>query len=68
MINVMMDPQIGYATVNDTYGGKQIQITANPELLNMLQWYRTWGPVFTNPNPAVQATLQDLKTMHAISK
>jgi len=67
MITVMMDPQMGYAVTQQVYGGIQIQINANPELLNMLQWYRTWGPVFNNPNPAVQATLQDLKTMHNIT-
>lgn len=68
MINVRMDPQIGYATTQQVYGGIDIQVNANPELLNMLQWWREWGPVFSNPNPAVQATLHDLKTMHAMSK
>lgn len=63
----MIDPQIGYAMVSEVYGGVQIQINASPELLNMLQWYRTWAPVFENPNPAVQATLQDLRTIHNIT-
>jgi len=67
MITISMDPQLGFAHTQQVYGGIQVQITTNPEILNMLQWYRTWAPVFANPTPAVQATLQELKTMHHIS-
>ena len=63
-----MDPQLGNAYTQQVYGGVQIQITANPEIMSMLTWWREWGPVFANPNPAVQSSLQEVKTLHAISK
>ena len=66
--SVIIESNLGYGSVQDAYGGQQITITTNPELTSMLNWWREWGPVFSNPNPAVQASLQEIKTMHAISK
>lgn len=68
MIEAHVDREIGYATVNPVYGGQQLTIRANPDLISMLAWWQEWRPVFSSTNPAVQASLEEIKLLHQLSK
>jgi hypothetical protein len=64
----MVDPNLGYGTMSDTYGGQQIVITASPELKEMFNWWKEWNAILANPHPSVRASVEELKTLHAITK
>ena len=66
--NFQVDGKLGYGTINDTYGGIQLQIVASPDLHSLLSWWQEWQPVFNSMNPHVQDALQQAKVMHALSK
>ena len=40
--SITVDHQLGYGQMNDVYGGQDIRITVNPELAQMLQWWKEW--------------------------
>ena len=65
---VNVDHQLGYGMINDVYGGQDIRITVNPELAQMLQWWREWGPVFNDGSATVQDALVQARVLHELSK
>ena len=65
---ITLDHQLGYGQMNDVYGGQDIRITVNPELAQMLQWWKHWGPVFNDGSSTVQDALVQAKVLHEIGK
>ena len=64
----MVDHQIGYGTMTDTYGGQELRIGASPELMQLLQWWQKWGPVFSDGSPTVQDALAQARVLHELAK
>jgi hypothetical protein len=65
---VTVDHQLGYGMMNDVYGGQELRITVNPELTQMLQWWKDWGPVFADGSSTVQDALVQARVLHELSK
>jgi hypothetical protein len=63
-----VDHQIGYGQLNDTYGGQEVRITVNPELTQMLQWWKEWGSVFADGSSTVQDALVQARVLHELGK
>ena len=63
-----VDHQLGYGMMNDVYGGQELRITANPELMQLLQWWKQWGPVFNDGSSTVQDALVQAKVLHELNK
>ena len=63
-----VDHQLGYGQMNDVYGGQELRIIANPELIQMLQWWKQWGPVFNDGSSTVQDALAQAKVLHELGK
>lgn len=59
---------MGYGNVKETYGGQEIDIQLIPEIAEMLNWWKQWGPVFANQNPVVTDALQQARVLHDISQ
>jgi len=59
---------LGYATVQDTHGGQDINIALPPELYELVNWWKVWGPVFKSNDPRVIDAVMQAKTMHALTK
>jgi hypothetical protein len=38
--NFIMEPNLGYAQISETYGGQQIQIIASHELQEIIEWWK----------------------------
>ena len=58
--SIQMDPDLGYAVLNETYGGQNITITRSTDMVGLITWWRKWGPLFNSSNPAVQASIEDM--------
>ena len=65
---ITVDHQLGYGIMNDVYGGQDIRITVNPELAQMLQWWKEWGPVFSDGSSTVQDALVQARVLHELGK
>jgi hypothetical protein len=65
---ISVDHQLGYGMMNDVYGGQDIRITVNPELAQMLQWWKEWGPVFSDGSSTVQDALVQARVLHELGK
>jgi len=65
---VRIDTTLGYGNTNEVYGGQELHIQANPELIVLLQWWREWGPIFTSMNDTVKDSLVQTKILHELSK
>jgi hypothetical protein len=65
---ISVDYQLGYGMMNDVYGGQDIRITVNPELAQMLKWWKEWGPVFSDGSSTVQDALVQARVLHELSK
>jgi hypothetical protein len=63
-----VDHQIGYGSLNDIYGGQEMRIHANPELIQLLQWWKHWGPVFADNSATVQDALVQARVLHELAK
>ena len=63
-----VDNHLGYGQINDTYGGQEMRIMANPELMDLLRWWKEWGPVFSDGSATVQDALVQAKVLHEIGK
>jgi hypothetical protein len=59
---------LGWGHAQDAPGGQNIHITMNNELSEMIEWWKEWGPVFTNPNPTVTDALQQAKVLHDVTQ
>ena len=59
---------LGWSTVQDVHGGQEIHIQIPHELNEMVEWWRSWGLVFKNPNPTVTDALQQAKVLHDVSR
>jgi hypothetical protein len=66
--SVRVDTTLGYGNVNETYGGQELHIQANPELTVLLQWWKEWAPVFMSMNDTVKDALTQVKVVHELSK
>ena len=63
-----VDHHIGYGIMNDVYGGQELRITANPELMDLLRWWKEWGPVFNDGSSTVQDALVQARVLHELAK
>lgn len=63
-----VDPTLGHGMINDIYGGVQLQVMANPDIHNLLLWWREWRPVFESKNPSVVDALNQARALHGISQ
>lgn len=59
---------LGWGNAQDTHGGQDIHIQIPHELTKMIEWWKTWGPVFSNPNPTVTDALQQAKVLHDVTQ
>jgi len=66
--NVNIDPFIGYGNTNDVYGGQELRIMASPDLIQMLNWWKQWGPVFNDGSSTVQDALVQARVLHELNK
>ena len=66
--SVRVDSTLGYGNVNETYGGQELHIQANPELMVLLEWWREWSPIFLSMNDTVKDALTQVKVLHELSK
>jgi len=66
---ITVDHNIGYGQM-DTYGNgeQELRITVNPELAQMLQWWKEWGPVFSDGSSTVQDALVQARVLHELAK
>lgn len=63
-----VDHQLGYGMMNDVYGGQELKITINSELMDLLIWWRQWGPVFKDGSETVQDALVQARVLHELAK
>ena len=63
-----VDHQLGYGQMNDVYGGQELKILANPELIDLLRWWKEWGPIFADGSSTVQDALVQARVLHELGK
>jgi hypothetical protein len=65
---ITIDHHLGYGMLNDIYGGQEMRIQVNPELVEVISWWKEWGPVFRDLNPTVTDALVQAKMLHELSR
>lgn len=63
-----VDHHLGYGQMNDIYGGQEIRIVPSPEIMDLLRWWKEWGPVFNDGSSTVQDALVQARVLHELNK
>jgi len=62
------DYRIASCAVNDTQGGQYLQINFTDDMIELIRFWKEWGPVFNSKNPSVVDALKQARIIHEISK
>ena len=62
------DYRIASCDVNDTHGGQYLQINFTAEMIQLIEWWKNWKPVFDSKDPSVMDALQQARVLHEINK
>ena len=66
--NINSDGKFLSVSKNEVYGGVDLNFYAGYQLIEIMQWWEKWGPMFSNPHPTVQEALTHAQTLHAMTK
>ena len=62
------DYRIASLNTMETYGGEQLHLTFSTEMVQLIDWWQEWKPVFESKDPTVVDLLNQAKVLHEISK
>jgi hypothetical protein len=59
---------VAFINIQETHGGQNIDIGFSVEMMELVKFWREWGPVFNSNNPSVMDALNNAKVLHEITK
>jgi hypothetical protein len=59
---------VAFVNIQETHGGQNIDIRFSIEMMELVKFWREWGPVFKSYNPSVIDALNNAKVLHEITK
>jgi len=59
---------VGYINIQETHGGQNIDIRFSMEMMELVTFWKEWGPVFKSNNLSVIDALNNAKVLHEITK
>jgi len=59
---------VAFINIQETHGGQNLQINFTNEMIELVNFWREWGPVFKSHNPSVMDALNNAKVLHEITK
>jgi hypothetical protein len=59
---------VAFINIQETHGGQNIDIRFSIEMMELVNFWREWGPVFKSHNPSVMDALNNAKVLHEITK
>jgi len=59
---------VAYINIQDTHGGQNIDIRFSMEMMELVTFWKEWGPVFKSHNPSVMDALQQARTIYEMTK
>jgi hypothetical protein len=59
---------VAFINIQETHGGQNLQINFTNEMIELVNFWREWGPVFKSNDPSVMDALKQAKVLHEISK
>lgn len=59
---------VAFINIQETHGGQNIDIRFSMEMMELVKFWREWGPIFKSTNPSVLDTLQQARTLHEMTK
>ncbi len=66
-IDLNTDAKFVSVSKNEVYGGVALNFYPGYQMMEIMQWWETWGPMFKNPNPSVREALSHAQTLHAMT-
>ena len=60
--------RIASLTTNDVYGGQQLNCNFTLEMVELINWWQEWKPVFKSKDPTIIDLLNQARTLHEITK
>ena len=60
--------RIAQISTTDTYGGQDFHLTFSTEMIQLIEWWKNWKPVFDSKDPSVMDALQQARVLHEINK
>ena len=58
--------RIASLTTMDTFGGKDLHLTFSTEIIQLMEWWREWKPVFDSKDPTVVDLLNHAKVLSKV--
>ena len=59
---------VAFINIQETHGGQNIDIRFSVEMMELVKFWREWGPVFKSNNTSVMDALNNAKVLHEITK
>jgi hypothetical protein len=59
---------VAYINIQETFGGQNIDIRFSMEMMELVTFWKEWGPVFKSNNPSVMDALNNTKVLHEMVK
>jgi hypothetical protein len=59
---------VAFVNIQETHGGQNIDIRFSMEMMELVKFWREWGPVFKSHNPSVMDALNNAKVIHEVVK
>ena len=58
--------RIAHITTTETFGGKDFHLTFSTEMIQLMEWWREWKPVFDSKDPTVVDLLVQAKVLSKV--
>lgn len=58
--------RIAHITTPETFGGKDFHLTFSTEMIQLMEWWREWKPVFDSKDPTVVDLLVQAKVLSKV--
>jgi hypothetical protein len=62
------NPSVITTSLRETYGGQEISVGIGWELQDLMNWWKQWGPVFSDSSSTVQDALGQARVLHELGK
>ena len=59
---------VAFINIQETHGGQNIDIRFSIEMMELVAFWKEWGPVFKSNNTSVMYALNSVKVLHEITK
>jgi len=59
---------VAFINIQETHGGQNIDIRFSIEMMELVAFWKEWGPVFKSNNTSVMDALNSVKVLHEITK